>query len=150
VLDEPTTGLDPAGMRDMRGLVRTLASEGITVLLSSHLMHEVEALCDRVAIISRGRIGYEGALAELLDTAGGRYRLEAADPARAAEQARAAAGVRDVSVVDGRIEFAADRAAVGELTLALGRAGIGIHALVPARPDLEAVFFAITEGREAP
>jgi ABC-2 type transport system ATP-binding protein len=148
VLDEPTTGLDPAGMRDMRTLVRTLAADGITVLLSSHLMHEVEALCDRVAIVSRGRIRYEGALRDLLEASTDRYRLEAADPARAAELAHGAAGVRDVALVDGRVEFAADRPAAGELTLALGRAGIAIHALVPARADLEALFFAITEGRD--
>src|SRR5207248_4090408 len=54
LLDEPTTGLDPAGMRDMRELVRRLAGEGITILLSSHLLYEVEDLCNRVAIIRRG------------------------------------------------------------------------------------------------
>src|SRR4029079_5762683 len=66
LLDEPTTGLDPAGMRDMRALVTRLRGEGITVLLSSHLLAEVEELCNRVAIIRKGRILYEGALAELL------------------------------------------------------------------------------------
>src|SRR6266571_2934505 len=66
LLDEPTTGLDPAGMRDMRDLVRRLAAEGITVLLSSHLLGEVEELCNRVAIIRRGGIVYQGALRDLL------------------------------------------------------------------------------------
>ena len=70
LLDEPTTGLDPAGMRDMRALVRRLAGEGITVLLSSHLMSEVEDLCDRVAIVRRGRVIYEGSLDELIATHG--------------------------------------------------------------------------------
>ena len=65
LLDEPTTGLDPGGMRDMRRLVRRLADHGMTVLLSSHLMDEVEDLCDRVAIVARGRVVYEGALDEL-------------------------------------------------------------------------------------
>ena len=68
LLDEPTTGLDPAGMRDMRALVRRLAREGITVLLSSHLLAEVEELCNRVAIIRTGQIVYEGSLADLLAT----------------------------------------------------------------------------------
>ena len=63
LLDEPTTGLDPAGMRDMRALVRRLADEGMTVLLSSHLMGEVEELCDRVAIVRTGRVVYEGVAA---------------------------------------------------------------------------------------
>ena len=72
LLDEPTTGLDPAGMRDMRILIRRLAGQGITVLLSSHLMGEVEDLCDRVAIVRRGRVVYEGALDELIATTAGR------------------------------------------------------------------------------
>src|SRR6201991_1071211 len=62
LLDEPTTGLDPAGMRDMRALVHRLVGDGMTVLLSSHLMDEVEDLCDRVAIVTRGRVVYEGSL----------------------------------------------------------------------------------------
>src|SRR3954447_12007309 len=65
LLDEPTTGLDPGGMRDMRELIRDLAARGITVLLSSHLLVEIEELCNRVAIVRRGRIAYEGSLAEL-------------------------------------------------------------------------------------
>ena len=86
LLDEPTTGLDPAGMRDMRELVRRLAGEGLTVLLSSHLLGEVEDLCNRVAIIRKGQIVYEGALKQLLATA--RERLPHADDrARAGEGA---------------------------------------------------------------
>ena len=65
ILDEPATGLDPAGMRDMRELIRRLAAEAITVLLSSHQLPEVQELCDRVAIVNRGRVVYEGALSEL-------------------------------------------------------------------------------------
>jgi len=65
ILDEPATGLDPAGMRDMRTLIRRLAGDGITVLLSSHQLPEVQELCDRVAIVDSGRVVYEGALADL-------------------------------------------------------------------------------------
>src|SRR6266571_1161512 len=75
LLDEPTTGLDPAGMRDMRDLVRRLAGEGLTVLLSSHLLGEVEELCNRVAIIRTGEIVYEGTLGDLLASATTEYRL---------------------------------------------------------------------------
>ena len=64
LLDEPATGLDPAGMRDMRLLIRRLADEGMTVLLSSHLLAEVEELCNRVAIVRKGKIVYEGAIAD--------------------------------------------------------------------------------------
>jgi ABC-2 type transport system ATP-binding protein len=77
VLDEPTTGLDPAGMRDMRALVRRLAADGITVLLSSHLMDEVEALCNRVAILRAGRVRYEGDLAEVTAATGCRRPIPA-------------------------------------------------------------------------
>ena len=83
LLDEPTTGLDPAGMRDMRELVKRLASEGITILLSSHVLAEVEELCNRVAIIRKGRIIYEGRLDELLESAGGGYLLRTSEPERA-------------------------------------------------------------------
>ena len=73
ILDEPATGLDPAGMRDMRALIRRLAGEGITVLLSSHQLPEVQELCDRVAIVDRGRVVYEGALADLRRQGGAGY-----------------------------------------------------------------------------
>src|SRR5213078_1213148 len=85
LLDEPTTGLDPAGMRDMRVLVRRLADQGMTVLLSSHLMGEVEELCDRVAIVRTGRVVYERALHDLIAGSAGRYELRTTDDARAAE-----------------------------------------------------------------
>jgi ABC-2 type transport system ATP-binding protein len=144
ILDEPTTGLDPAGMRDMRTLVRRLTGEGITVLLSSHLMGEVEALCNRVAILSNGHVRYEGDLAGLLAQSGGRYRLEATDPAAALALCRAADGVRDVRADGATIAFAAERDAVAALTLRLAAAGLGIHTLVPAA-GLEELFFGLTE-----
>jgi ABC-2 type transport system ATP-binding protein len=148
LLDEPTTGLDPAGMRDMRALVRRLAGEGITVLLSSHLMGEVEALCNRVAILARGRVRYEGALADAVARSDGRYRLETTDPARALELCRAAAGVGDVEADGAAVTFAAGRDAAAQLTLALGTAGVGIVALVPSG-GLEALFFDLTDREGA-
>ncbi len=144
VLDEPTTGLDPAGMRDMRALVRRLAGEGITVLLSSHLMGEVEALCNRVAILREGRVRYEGDLAAVVARSDGRYRLQATDPDAALAVCRAAEGIRDVHAEGPAIGFAADRDGVAALTLALAAAGIGIHSLVPAG-GLEELFFDLTE-----
>ena len=97
LLDEPTTGLDPAGMRDMRALVHRLAEDGLTVLLSSHLMDEVEDLCDRVAIVTRGRVVYEGALDELIASTAGRYDLRTTDDGPAAVIARRAHGIYDVT-----------------------------------------------------
>jgi ABC-2 type transport system ATP-binding protein len=146
LLDEPTTGLDPGGMRDMRELVRALAGEGITVLLSSHLMVEVEALCNRLAVIQTGRIRFEGGLDELLGRSDSRYRLETTDQARALEVCRAAAGVHDLAQENGQIRFAGDRADAASLSIELGRSGVGIHALVPEGASLEDLFFQLTEG----
>jgi ABC-2 type transport system ATP-binding protein len=146
LLDEPTTGLDPAGMRDMRGMVKRLAGEGITILLSTHLMSEVEQLCNRLAIIQLGRIRYEGTLAELLARSDGRYRLEATDPGRAADICRTMAGIRDVTSQDGSVWFAADADAAASVSVHLAEAGVGVRALVPGGGGLEELFFEITEG----
>jgi ABC-2 type transport system ATP-binding protein len=163
ILDEPATGLDPAGMRDMRELIRRLAGEGITVLLSSHQLPEVQELCDRVAIVDRGRVVYEGALSDLRRQGGADYRLRTTDDARAAEILRAQPGVehvtarggqaprKDGATNDGAAElaglgFQADERHVGELSLALGAAGIGILALTPELATLEDLFFRLTEG----
>ena len=146
VLDEPTTGLDPGGMRDMRALVRRLAGEGITVLLSSHLMGEVEALCNRVAILREGRVRYEGDLAEVIARSDGRYRLQATDPGVALALCQGADGIRDVRADGPAIAFAAEPDAVAALTLALAAAGIGIHTLVPSG-GLEELFFDLTEQK---
>jgi ABC-2 type transport system ATP-binding protein len=145
LLDEPTTGLDPGGMRDMRALVRNLAADGITVLLSSHLMVEVEQLCNRVAVIQKGTIRYEGTLDELLARAAGRYRLEATDGDAAMSVAARTAGIRDIARSDGAITFAGGRDEAAALSIELGRAGVGIHALVPEGASLEELFFELTE-----
>jgi len=146
LLDEPTTGLDPAGMRDMRDMVRRLAGEGITIVLSTHLMSEVEQLCNRLAIIQLGRIRYEGELADLVARSDGRYRLDATDPARAAEICRAIPGIRDVAAEDGSVWFAADADAAASVSVRLAQDGIGVRALVPGGRSLEERFFEITEG----
>jgi ABC-2 type transport system ATP-binding protein len=143
LLDEPTTGLDPAGMRDMRLLIRRLADQGMTVLLSSHLMAEVEELCDRVAIVGNGRVLYEGALGELIAGTAGRYELRTTDDAEAAEIAARVVG--DVEQTSDGLAFSADESTAAEITLALGAAGIGITALVPRTATLEELFFRMTE-----
>jgi ABC-2 type transport system ATP-binding protein len=150
ILDEPTTGLDPAGMRDMRALVRRLAGEGITVLLSSHLLAEVEELCDRVAIIRSGRIVYEGSLAELKQSARSGYRLRTTDNDRAIEVARAQPGIDGVAARGLEIAFEAAEAAVGDLSIALVEAGVAILALAPSAASLEELFFRLTEEDPQP
>src|SRR5512132_1309297 len=96
LLDEPATGLDPAGMRDMRELIRDLGARGITVLLSSHLMTEVEELCNRVAIIRRGRVAYQGSLSDLRSRAGISYRLRTTDDLRARRVSQAQPGIEEI------------------------------------------------------
>ena len=146
LLDEPTTGLDPAGMRDMRALVRRLAGEGITVLLSSHLLAEVEELCDRVAIIRSGRIVYEGALDELKQSAASGYRLRTTDDERALTVATGAAGIEKPSGATARSSSRRKEEAVGELSRALVAADLGILTLAPTAASLEELFFRLTEG----
>jgi ABC-2 type transport system ATP-binding protein len=149
ILDEPATGLDPAGMRDMRALIRRLADGGITVLLSSHQLAEVEELCDRVAIVRGGGVVYEGGLDELRAAAGAGYALRTTDDALAERVCGAQPGVEDVARGDGEIVLRASEQDVGRLSVALIEAGIGILALVPRTATLEDLFFELTEGAPA-
>ena len=149
LLDEPTTGLDPAGMRDMRDLVRRLAGEGITILLSSHLLNEVEDLCNRVAIIRKGSIVYDGPLKELLATAATGYRLRVTDPERARVVLLSQPGVDGVSLGDGQLRFTADEDAVARAAISLGQARIGITALIPETASLEELFLGLTGGESS-
>jgi ABC-2 type transport system ATP-binding protein len=148
LLDEPATGLDPGGMRDMRELIKRLAQEGITILLSSHILAEVEELCNRVAIVRQGSIIYEGRLDELLASAGGGYALCTTDPERA-RPILVAHGLEGVQLVEGELRFQADAAAVEAVTVALGQAGIGISALTPHTATLEELFLGMTEQAAA-
>jgi len=148
LLDEPTTGLDPAGMRDMRALIRRLAGGGMTVVLSSHLLGEVEELCDRVAIIRTGSVVYEGTIAELKRTATGAYRLRTTDDDRALEVCRAQPGIVDPRRSAGGIHFNADEAAVAALSAALVEAAAAPVELTPQAASLETLFFRLTEGQD--
>ena len=146
LLDEPATGLDPGGMRDMRRLVRRLAGEGMTVMLSSHLLGEVEELCNRVAIVRSGRIVYEGEISALKRTAGTVYRLRTTDDERALEVCEAHPEITAVRRARGHLEFSGAEAAVASLSQALVRAGALIEELSPQTVTLEDLFFSLTEG----
>ncbi|MGB2952714.1 MAG: ABC transporter ATP-binding protein [Gaiellaceae bacterium] len=148
LLDEPTHGLDPGGMRDVRALTTRLADQGMTILLSSHLLAEVEEVCNRVAIIRSGRIVYEGSIADLRKGAA-LYRLRTTDPERARRVLLARDGVSDVRLDRGELTFRADEQTVVELSRAVVAAGVGISALVPETVTLESVFFELTEGTES-
>jgi ABC-2 type transport system ATP-binding protein len=146
LLDEPATGLDPGGMRDMRLLIRQLADQGITVLLSSHLLTEVEEVCNRVAIVRSGSIVYEGEIADLKRGAGTTYRLLTTDDDRALAICSAQRAINDPRRKRDRITFTADEAAVAELSQALVEAGALIRELAPQTVTLEDLFFSLTEG----
>jgi ABC-2 type transport system ATP-binding protein len=146
ILDEPTNGLDPGGIRDMRDLIKRLADQGMTVFLSSHLLAEVEELCTRVAIIRSGAIVYEGALADLHASSAPRYRLRTTDRDRAQQVCAAQEGLRDLAVDGEELAFTAAEEVVVALSRSLVEAGLGIAALVPDTATLEHLFFELTEG----
>jgi ABC-2 type transport system ATP-binding protein len=146
LLDEPANGVDPAGLRFLRELLRRLADEGITILLSSHLLSEVQHVCTRVAMISKGRIVFEGELGELAGATGQRYRVEATDLQGAVEACRSQHAVQDVRVEQGALSVRVDDdAGLVALTAALGDARVGIRALARESESLERLFFELTE-----
>ena len=145
ILDEPTNGLDPAGMADMRRLIRGLRTGGRTVLLSSHLMTEVEEVCDRVGVIAGGRLVAEGTVEELR----GREALVVrADPLADARKIVAGlAGVTEVEVVSGALRIVIDDRIELDPSYVNGRlvsAGIAVHELRRDRRSLESVFLSLT------
>ena len=142
VLDEPTNGLDPAGMADMRALLVDVAAGGQTVLLSSHLLAEVQEICDRVGIIAGGRLLVESTVAELRGATG--IRLVADPIDRALAVAMKVAG-DDAVEVDGQVlRVSVPAAQAPELARALVGAGIDITELTPVERSLEDVFFDLT------
>jgi len=149
MLDEPANGLDPAGIRFLRGLLRELAAAGVTVFLSSHLLVEVQELCSRVAIIAAGKIAYEGDLEELRARAGRRYRLTVADRGEGARICAELDGISRLEVDGDEVTFAIeDDATLLRLTRRLTDERIVIQALVPEQLTLERVFFELTEPAE--
>ena len=144
ILDEPTNGLDPKGMADMRGLVRELGSGERTVLLSSHLLGEVEQICDRVGVIHKGILVAEGTIAELRGEEGLLVRAEPFEEAR--QIAERLKGVEGVRVADGMLRLATDPGRAAEINAKLVSAGIRVSELRPAEQSLEEVFLELTGG----
>jgi ABC-2 type transport system ATP-binding protein len=139
ILDEPANGLDPGGIRWMRDLLRDYADRGGTVLLSSHLLHEIEAIADDLVVIGNGRIVAQGTKSDLLDAAGTRVR--ATDPTRLA-QALAAASVAATPSGDGSLRTDADTETVGRIALTSGVALIELRSADGA--GLEEMFLELT------
>lgn len=142
ILDEPTNGLDPAGMAEMRALIRQLGQDGHTVLLSSHLMGEVEQVCDRVGVIHDGRLIAEGSVEELRGDGGLRVKATPVDDAkRIASQLD---GVTGTHVEDGILHISVDPSESGRVNRALNDAGVMVEELVWEQASLEAVFLGLT------
>jgi ABC-2 type transport system ATP-binding protein len=148
ILDEPMNGLDPAGMHEMRGLIRSLIEEGRTVMISSHLLDEVERTCDQVAIVDRGKVIRQGPIAELIAAAQAAVEVYCAYPARAARVLGASELASRISVTrDGlNVELAGGpaRERAAEITRCLVEAGIAVHGLNLARASLEDWFLSVT------
>lgn len=144
ILDEPTNGLDAAGIRDMRALIRSLADEGKTVFLSSHLLHEVQQLCDRVAIVARGRLLREAAIGELLGSAS-RLFLDVAP----ADRAAAILGKKwKVRIMENGVEVEANRDDIPGIISRLVEADIAVFGAASASANLEAIFLEMTGGED--
>ena len=146
VLDEPTNGLDPAGMAEVRELIRSLGGGNRTVILSSHLLHEVEQVCDSVAILSHGRLITQGDVAELLQERGqAQVRLRTTDNDKAYEIMSALVWVESVSADNGYLVagVAPDRS--WEITAALSRNEVYVAEMAPVQMSLEEYFLEVTE-----
>jgi ABC-2 type transport system ATP-binding protein len=151
ILDEPANGLDPAGQREIRELVRELATEEHGVLLASHLLYEVEQICDRVLVINKGKLIAGGTMAEI--TAGaGTIEITASDPARAAAILRGLPGIAGVRETETGVQVTAEPARGADVNRALAAAGIYASAIVPHKSSLEDVFLDMTDdgGTGAP
>jgi ABC-type multidrug transport system ATPase subunit len=142
ILDEPSNGLDPAGMAEMREFIRSLAQAGRTVVLSSHLMGEIEHVSDRVGVIRAGSLIAEGTVDELRGRAG--LQLRAEPLAAAARLVGDLPGVDAVAAADGRLDVTVDTAQAAAINRALVQAGIAVSEIYAQTASLEDVFLELT------
>ncbi len=154
ILDEPMNGLDPAGMLEMREMIQSLVAEGRTVVLSSHLLDEVERTCDAVAIVDRGKVIRQGSIADLLASSAFELQIDCATPDRArALLADTTWGSGLVTGPDGlRIALVAgtDREVVAEVNRLLVEGGVAVYRLQEVHASLESWFLEVTTRLGAP
>jgi ABC-2 type transport system ATP-binding protein len=145
LLDEPTSGLDPAGVHDMRVLVRELAADGAAVLVSSHQIGEVEEVCDSYTVLREGHVAWDGTAAELRSQAPApAYSLRTSDDAHALQIAERSPGLSASMSERGGLVLNAREDALDKFSVALGEAGVAIRGLEPLARPLEAMFFSLT------
>ena len=149
ILDEPTNGLDPAGIREIRALLRRLADAGMTVLVSSHLLNEIEAICDHVVLIKDGRTRFQGGVAELLRTQQSKVRAVPVEPADLERVVAFAHRLEMAPVVAaGAVVANGDGLQAARLNELAAASGVVLMELRTQRPSLEDAFFALTGEQE--
>jgi ABC-2 type transport system ATP-binding protein len=143
ILDEPTNGLDPQGTREVRALIRQIAADGITVLVSSHLLAEVEQICSHVGVMRAGRLVFQGTLAELRERGAARIRVRTPVASQAAKLLTEL-GLSDVRAGDGEVSAALGSQAPERICRELVLAGVAVAGLDTPRPSLEDLFVGLT------
>jgi len=148
ILDEPTNGLDPSGMKEIRGLISRLANDqGITVFISSHLLYEVEAVCKHVAVINNGTLIVQGPVDELLVKESVRLEAKVSDRARARGLIGGLGFVTDITEVNGgALSMNVPSGRVAEVNRVLVEGGVEVSALIPSAESLEEFFLELTGG----
>jgi ABC-2 type transport system ATP-binding protein len=151
LLDEPTIGLDPTGARDVQHLLRGIAADGGTVLLSSHNMAELDGVCHGVTVMSAGRSVWNGSMERLrAEAPAPAHRMWTSDDARAMEVAARQADVGGVVDPLGGLTVSAGRDALDAFVVALGRSGIAVRRMELLMTALESMFFELTGARTEP
>ncbi len=151
ILDEPTSGLDPQGTIEMRALIKELKQGGRTVLLSSHLLNEVELTCDRVGVIAKGKLVAEGTVDELRARSGGRtLRIHATPLEQAQRLLESLLNPDQVRVIDGSLVLTVDPAQAASINRRLVADGVDVSELRVDEQSLENVFLQLTEAPTLP
>lgn len=143
ILDEPTNGLDPQGTREVRGLIRQIAGEGMTVFVSSHLLAEVEQVSSHVGVMRLGKLVFQGELAALRRTSAPRVAVRTGETA-AATEVFARLGLAEPAVDDDEVSAELGDIAPEKVTSELVHAGVGVRALAVQAPSLEDLFVGLT------
>ena len=143
ILDEPTNGLDPQGTREVRALIREIATDGVTVLVSSHLLAEVEQICSHVGVMRTGRLVFQGSLEELRSRGSLRIVVRTTQPESAAK-VLAGLGLADIQSVDGEVSALLSSQPPEEICRELVLADVGVAGLETPRPNLEELFVGLT------
>ncbi len=143
ILDEPTNGLDPQGTREVRGLIREIATDGVTVLVSSHLLAEVEQICSHVGVMRTGRLVFQGTLDELRSRGSHRIVIRTSQPGEAAKILEDL-GLADIQSADGEVSAQLADQSPERICRELVLAGVGVAGLDTPRPNLEDLFVGLT------